>query len=237
MSNKVIINKQEVQFGTQDNQIFCTSLDVAKVFGKRHDHVLRDIENILNDLREIGTSQDLLNFGEVVRISKTTLGDKEAVADLQTLLERHPEMFQNKEQVANLIKKVIHDPEIIINNPTPKSEKDYIAGKKLNEKKMGEVGIRKDENISKIFHANEKRIKNLELMAKKDVVVDGRNAHTSYTQAQSLDGRLVQKNISSATNKIIPQQNKSANDFKAKLEEFSTKKTNAVKSINKEFKR
>ncbi|ELR3617013.1 hypothetical protein QSD02_001665 [Campylobacter coli] len=165
------------------------------------------------------------------------LGDKEAVADLQTLLERHPEMFQNKEQVANLIKKVIHDPEIIINNPTPKSEKDYIAGKKLNEKKMGEVGIRKDENISKIFHANEKRIKNLELMAKKDVVVDGRNAHTSYTQAQSLDGRLVQKNISSATNKIIPQQNKSTNDFKAKLEEFSTKKTNAIKSINKEFKR
>ncbi|EAK2715417.1 hypothetical protein H5K21_001543 [Campylobacter coli] len=36
---------------------------------------------------------------------------------------------------------------------------------------------------------------------------------------------------------IIPQQNKSTNDFKAKLEEFSTKKTNAVKSINKEFKR
>ncbi|EAI7764005.1 hypothetical protein DST72_07765 [Campylobacter coli] len=36
---------------------------------------------------------------------------------------------------------------------------------------------------------------------------------------------------------IIPQQNKSTNDFKAKLEEFSTKKTNAIKSINKEFKR
>ncbi len=72
MSNKVIINKQEVQFGTQNNQIFCTSLDVAKVFGKRHDHVLRDIENILNDLREIGTSYELPNFGEVVRISKTT---------------------------------------------------------------------------------------------------------------------------------------------------------------------
>ncbi|EAL2982285.1 phage regulatory protein, partial [Campylobacter coli] len=25
MSNKVIINKQEVQFDTQNNQIFCTS--------------------------------------------------------------------------------------------------------------------------------------------------------------------------------------------------------------------
>ena len=152
------------------------------------------------------------------------LGDKEAIADLQTLLDRHPEMFQNKEQVANLIKKVVNDPEIIINNPTPKSEKDYIAGKKLNEKKMGEVGIRKDENISKIFHANEKRLKNLELMAKKDVVVDGRNAHTSYTQAQSLDGRLVQKNISSTANEIIPQQDKSAKDFKSKLKEFNTKK-------------
>ncbi|EOH3664107.1 phage regulatory protein, partial [Campylobacter jejuni] len=34
MSNKVLINKQEVQFGTKGNQIFCTSLDVAKVFGK-----------------------------------------------------------------------------------------------------------------------------------------------------------------------------------------------------------
>ncbi|OSM72465.1 antirepressor (plasmid) [Campylobacter jejuni subsp. jejuni] len=43
-----------------------------KVFGKRHDNVLADIKLILNDLREIGTSNDLLNFQEVVRISKTT---------------------------------------------------------------------------------------------------------------------------------------------------------------------
>ncbi|EPD9804429.1 Rha family transcriptional regulator, partial [Campylobacter coli] len=57
---------------TKGNQIFCTSLDVAKVFGKRHDNVLRDIENILNDLREIGDLQCKLNFEEVVRISKTT---------------------------------------------------------------------------------------------------------------------------------------------------------------------
>ncbi|HEG8493641.1 TPA: Rha family transcriptional regulator, partial [Campylobacter coli] len=34
--------------------------------------VLADIKLILNDLREIGTSNDLLNFQEVVRISKTT---------------------------------------------------------------------------------------------------------------------------------------------------------------------
>ncbi|ABS43435.1 Cpp32 [Campylobacter jejuni subsp. doylei 269.97] len=67
MNNVIIINNQEVIFENKDEQVFCTSLDVAKVFGKRHDHVLRDIENILNDLREIGTSKDLLNFGETYR--------------------------------------------------------------------------------------------------------------------------------------------------------------------------
>ncbi|EJQ9378033.1 Rha family transcriptional regulator [Campylobacter jejuni] len=74
MSNLTVmnINNQEVVFENKDEQVFCTSLDVAKVFGKRHDDVLKAIRNILNDLREIGTSQDLRNFGEVVRISKTT---------------------------------------------------------------------------------------------------------------------------------------------------------------------
>ncbi|HED8021215.1 TPA: Rha family transcriptional regulator [Campylobacter coli] len=72
MNNVVFINNQEVVFENKDEQVFCTSLDVAKVFGKRHDNVLADIKLILNDLREIGTSNDLLNFQEVVRISKTT---------------------------------------------------------------------------------------------------------------------------------------------------------------------
>ncbi|MBX0534007.1 Rha family transcriptional regulator [Campylobacter jejuni] len=72
MKNLVVINKQEVQFSAKDDQVFCTSLDIARVFGKRHNNVLADIERILNDLREIGTSHDLLNFQEVVRISKTT---------------------------------------------------------------------------------------------------------------------------------------------------------------------
>ncbi|EPV6355079.1 Rha family transcriptional regulator [Campylobacter jejuni] len=67
MNNVVFINNQEVFFENKDEQVFCTSLDVVKVFGKRHFHVLRDIENILNDLREIGTSQDLSNFGETYR--------------------------------------------------------------------------------------------------------------------------------------------------------------------------
>ncbi|ENY6720721.1 Rha family transcriptional regulator [Campylobacter jejuni] len=65
MNNTVFINNQEVVFENKDEQVFCTSLDVAKVFGKNHFHVLRDIENILNDLRKIGTSNDLSNFGLV----------------------------------------------------------------------------------------------------------------------------------------------------------------------------
>ncbi|EKS7445366.1 hypothetical protein QCK93_001560 [Campylobacter upsaliensis] len=48
----------------------------------------------------------------------------------------------------------------------------------------------------------------LALLAKKEIVVDGRDAHTPYTQAQSLDGRLVENNISSATNDTIPQPSK-----------------------------
>ncbi|EAI3792437.1 phage regulatory protein [Campylobacter coli] len=49
MSNKVIINNQQVQFGTQNNQIFCTSLDVAKVFGKQHKHILELIGEKFNN--------------------------------------------------------------------------------------------------------------------------------------------------------------------------------------------
>ena len=70
MGDKVIINKQEVQFKIQNNQVFCTSLDVAKVFEKRHDDVLKAIRNLLNDLREIGDLQGLRNFAESLQYRK-----------------------------------------------------------------------------------------------------------------------------------------------------------------------
>lgn len=74
--NTININNQKVGFKNKNNQIFCTSIDVAKVFGKRHDLVLRDIENILNDLQEIGTSQGLLNFEETYRNTEIRGFDK-----------------------------------------------------------------------------------------------------------------------------------------------------------------
>ncbi|MCR2058989.1 Rha family transcriptional regulator, partial [Campylobacter lari] len=72
MSSVININNIDVIFENKDEQIFCTSLDIAKVFGKRHDDVLKSIRNILNELREIGVSNELRNFAEVVQISKTT---------------------------------------------------------------------------------------------------------------------------------------------------------------------
>ncbi|SQC36288.1 putative phage anti-repressor protein [Helicobacter fennelliae] len=58
----ITINKQKVIFENKDNKIFCSSLDIAKVFGKEHKNVLRDIENILKDLQEMGDSFGELNF-------------------------------------------------------------------------------------------------------------------------------------------------------------------------------
>lgn len=43
-------------------------------------------------------------------------------------------------------------------------------------------------------------------VTKSKIAAGGRDAHTPYTQAQSLDGRLVQKNISPATDKNIVSQ-------------------------------
>ncbi|MGI7369554.1 Rha family transcriptional regulator, partial [Campylobacter coli] len=44
--------------------------DVAKVFDKEHKNILRDIENILNDLREIGDLQCKLNFELSFKVRK-----------------------------------------------------------------------------------------------------------------------------------------------------------------------
>lgn len=67
MSSVININNIDVIFENKDEQIFCTSLDIAKVFGKRHDDVLKAIRDILSKLREIGAFQYLRNFAETYR--------------------------------------------------------------------------------------------------------------------------------------------------------------------------
>ena len=58
------------------------------------------------------------------------LGEEQAIADLELLFKRHPEMFKDIKEVKELIDKVVSEPDIIINNPSPRSEKDYIDRKK-----------------------------------------------------------------------------------------------------------
>ncbi len=159
------------------------------------------------------------------------LGDKEAIADLKLLYKRHPEMFKDMQDVSNTIKEVIREPEIIVDNPRARSDKDYIVSSKLNDEKMGDVGIRNDKGINVIYHANKKKISEfyrLKDRAKKQVV----GSPISYTQAQSLDG-LVENNISLTSDGIIPQSTK---DFKAKLKEFNTKNKNNTQTKEKELK-
>lgn len=50
MNNTIInINNKKVTFEQQGKQIFCTSLDIARVFEKRHTHILDIIKGFEND--------------------------------------------------------------------------------------------------------------------------------------------------------------------------------------------
>jgi Rha family phage regulatory protein len=53
MENLVII---------QEEKALTTSLKVAEVFGKRHDHVLRDIRSLIDQIKDV---KDAPKFGEM----------------------------------------------------------------------------------------------------------------------------------------------------------------------------
>ena len=169
------------------------------------------------------------------------LQDKEAIADLELLFKRHPEMFKDKKEVKELIDKVVSKPEIILKNPRARDNKDYIAYKQLDDKKMGDVGIRRSDNINYIFHANKKKISELDRL-KENIKKQMVGSPISYTQAQSLDG-LVQKNISSANESILTnsknesQAKSRVDEFRAKLKEVSKKikDDEKTKNLNKDI--
>lgn len=52
---------------SQNGKALTTSSKVAEIFGKRHDHVLRDIRNILEELKNI---KDCPIFGEMFYLDK-----------------------------------------------------------------------------------------------------------------------------------------------------------------------
>ena len=56
---------------------------------------------------------DLEIFQIAGAIALALKGEKEAIADVELLLKRHPEMFENAKDVVNTINKVVSEPEII----------------------------------------------------------------------------------------------------------------------------
>ncbi|MCR2054824.1 hypothetical protein [Campylobacter helveticus] len=140
------------------------------------------------------------------------LGDKEAIADLKKLHSNHPEMFKDIKEVASVIEEVVGEPEMIIKNPRPKSEKDYIAIKHLDKDrdKIGDIGVRNDEGTNIIFHTNISANRNFKRLAKKEVVVAGEAVHSLHTSRPAELGgdnkELSGANAHSATiNNNIPQ--------------------------------
>ena len=152
------------------------------------------------------------------------LGEEQAIADLELLFKRHPEMFKDMKEVGEVIEKVLNKPEIIMNNPRAKSNKDYMVYKQLDNEKMGDVGIRRSDNINYIFHANKKKISELDRL-KENIKKQMVGSPTSYTQAQSLDG-LVQKNISSASKDIVTN---------SKLQSQATQGEKAMDMLRQEY--
>ncbi len=168
---------------------------------------------------------DLEIFNLSISLARALQGEREAIGDLKLLLNRHPEMFENIKDLRDVISEVVSEPEIIRKNPKAKSEHDYMSYKQISDTKMGDVGIRNDNGTNVIYHANKKRLRNIEQVRKntedKENTVDGRGVHSPYTQAQSLDGRLVDNNISSTDESII-----------SKNKEILTENLNKTKNIH-----
>jgi len=138
------------------------------------------------------------------------VGKEQALADLQLLYKRHPEMFRDENEVAEVIDKVVRKPDLIMKNPKAKSDKDFMVYKKLNDKKMGDVGIRNENDKSVIFHANKKNISKFRKIERQQALVEASSAKAAPTRlnhyaSKSNDLPKCQKAHSTPTNETIPQ--------------------------------
>ena len=64
-STPAIVIHPEFNLYQKNNRIFCSSLQVAQEFGKKHQHVLRDIEAIKNSTYEMSDDNNEYNSGLV----------------------------------------------------------------------------------------------------------------------------------------------------------------------------
>lgn len=142
------------------------------------------------------------------------LGDKEAIADVRKIASLHPEMFEKILDVIEVIREVLQEPEIIIHNTRPKNDKDFIVAKQLNVEKIGDVGIRNDNGTNVVFHANKKRLKNLEVLREKikkgdlKSAITGEDAHTPHIPRPAGLGANVANANSVVAISIMPENSK-----------------------------
>ena len=137
------------------------------------------------------------------------LGKEQATADLYKLYEQHKhDMFDSKEQVAEIIEQVASEPDLIVDATKNPNEKHYYkAAKQLDNNKMGDIVIKAEENKkdAEIFHANYKNVKEFDRLVKQ--VANGRDAHFLHPDLKNRLG-LADKPHSLATqNKIIQKDN------------------------------
>ena len=154
------------------------------------------------------------------------LGDKEAIADLKKLYEKHPEMFKDMQEVSQTIQEVVSEPEIIVDATHSNKDKEiYKAARRLDNKRMGDIVIKNKNGTNEIFHANKKNIKEFERL-QKQVEAGSRFAHFLHPDLKSAWAGSKEH---SPANEIIPQtqENQSiAEQIKAESKDFNTLSSN-----------
>ncbi|RAX56381.1 hypothetical protein CCZ01_09695 [Helicobacter monodelphidis] len=166
------------------------------------------------------------------------LGDKEAIADLSYLYGRHPEMFRDMQDVSNVIKEVVKEPDLITK---AKTQGALLAIKQLNQKKIGEIAIQNDRGTNVIFHANKKNTSKMNTFMKSvQVLVETPSANAAPTwsdrcadksndlpkcnKAPSIPTTIIPQNPQ--TNQNLTKDSKQIEqiDFIEKFTEFTNKK-------------
>ncbi|WP_103595213.1 LPD23 domain-containing protein [Campylobacter concisus] len=133
---------------------------------------------------------------------KSDLGEKISTS-LAWLHSKHPEMFENKRAVKELIDYVLDEPNTI---KAGKSENSVYLGKK-DGTKIKDIVVNKSEN--KIIHANRRR------MSTDEIKADGKDAHIPLHTDTMPAGATGANAHSSADESIISQKDKNTKTINA----------------------
>lgn len=159
---------------------------------------------------------DLRIFELGIKLAQLLNGDKEAIADIKKLYERHPEMFKNVDDVAQVIKDVVREPKVAINANREHRKGIVIkAINPLNEKKMGDVIISREQDTNVIFHTNKKKISEFTRIFKKldpkDNLIDGEDAQPSHPAENQQVGATGTKELKPSVRSSINGNNYTTN--------------------------